>query len=87
MCRYDLQSLMNRDFTVVNTSGIKYKFRVCGALTDNACRIETGAVYFLSIAYNYHYMMNLNFSSNYYSYIQEYAIQNTIHHWAKLTQI
>ncbi|CAL1684751.1 unnamed protein product [Lasius platythorax] len=39
---YDLQSLMNRDFTVVNTSGIKYKFRVCGALTDNACRIETG---------------------------------------------
>lgn len=62
MCRYDLQSLMNRDFTVVNTSGIKYKFRVCGALTDNACRIETGAVYFLSIAYNYHYMMNLNFS-------------------------
>ncbi|XP_029676718.1 cation-independent mannose-6-phosphate receptor isoform X1 [Formica exsecta] len=39
---YNLQSLMNRDYTVVNTSGIKYKFGVCKALTDNACGTETG---------------------------------------------
>lgn len=44
MFRYNLQSLMNRDFTVVNTNSIKYKFRVCEALTDNACGIGAGTV-------------------------------------------
>ncbi|KAL6449215.1 hypothetical protein ACFW04_000702 [Cataglyphis niger] len=39
---YNFQSLMNRDYTVVNTNGIKYKFRVCEALTDNTCGIGTG---------------------------------------------
>lgn len=44
ICRYDLQTLMKRDFTVTNASGVKYKFRVCSALTDNACGNKTGAV-------------------------------------------
>ncbi|XP_070158069.1 cation-independent mannose-6-phosphate receptor isoform X3 [Polyergus mexicanus] len=39
---YNMQSLMNRDYTVVNTNGIKYKFRVCEALTDNTCGTGTG---------------------------------------------
>ncbi|XP_072743361.1 cation-independent mannose-6-phosphate receptor isoform X2 [Anoplolepis gracilipes] len=39
---YNLQSLMNTDFTVINTNGITYKFRVCGAVTDNACGTGTG---------------------------------------------
>lgn len=48
MYRYNLQSLMNRDYTVVNTNGIKYKFGVCKALTDNACGTETGTIYYQS---------------------------------------
>ncbi|KAL0115499.1 hypothetical protein PUN28_010785 [Cardiocondyla obscurior] len=40
--KYNLQTLMNKDFTVTNTSGVKYKFRVCGALTDNTCGTNTG---------------------------------------------
>ncbi|XP_012235795.1 cation-independent mannose-6-phosphate receptor [Linepithema humile] len=43
---YNLQSLMNQDFTttafVANASGTKYKFRLCGALADNTCGVETG---------------------------------------------
>ncbi|XP_071630310.1 cation-independent mannose-6-phosphate receptor-like isoform X1 [Temnothorax longispinosus] len=37
---YNLQTLMNKDFTVTNSSGVK--FRVCGALTDNTCGTNTG---------------------------------------------
>ncbi|XP_011863304.1 PREDICTED: cation-independent mannose-6-phosphate receptor [Vollenhovia emeryi] len=39
---YNLQTLMNKDFTVTNTSGVKYKFRVCGELADNTCGVNTG---------------------------------------------
>lgn len=39
---YDLHTLMNRDFNVTSTSGVKYKFRVCSALTDNTCENKTG---------------------------------------------
>ncbi|XP_018059825.1 PREDICTED: cation-independent mannose-6-phosphate receptor [Atta colombica] len=39
---YDLQTLMNKDFTVTNVNGIKYKFRVCNALMDNTCGNKTG---------------------------------------------
>ena len=44
VCRYDLQTLMNKDFTVTNVNGIKYKFRVCNALMDNTCGNKTGAI-------------------------------------------
>lgn len=49
MHRYNLQPLMNRDFTVTNVSSIK--LRVCGALTDSTCRAGTGTIYILPIAY------------------------------------
>lgn len=49
MHRYNLQPLMNKDFTVQNASSI-IKLRVCGMLTDSACKTGTG-IYFLPIAY------------------------------------
>ncbi|KYN03799.1 Cation-independent mannose-6-phosphate receptor [Cyphomyrmex costatus] len=39
---YDLQTLMNKDFTVTSASGVKYKFRVCDTLMDNSCGNNTG---------------------------------------------
>ncbi|XP_014472689.1 PREDICTED: cation-independent mannose-6-phosphate receptor isoform X2 [Dinoponera quadriceps] len=39
---YNLQSLMNKDFTV-SSSDIEYKFRICESLTDNTCKAGTGA--------------------------------------------
>lgn len=48
ICRYNLQPLMNQDFittaSVANTSGTKYKFRVCGAFASNTCGIGTGTI-------------------------------------------
>lgn len=38
---------MNKDFTVTNANGVKYKFRVCNALTDNTCGNQTGAILYL----------------------------------------
>lgn len=49
--RYNLQTLMNTDFTVTNINGIKYKFRVCSALTDNTCGINIGIIFHETILY------------------------------------
>lgn len=38
---------MNEDFTVTNANGVKYKFRVCSALTDNTCGTNIGMLYFM----------------------------------------
>lgn len=35
---------MNKDFTVTNANGVKYKLRVCSALTDNTCGTNTGVI-------------------------------------------
>lgn len=54
---------MNRDFTVTNTSGAKYKFRVCGAFTDNTCGTNTGIVLHSKLYCMYYdYVMDLNFT-------------------------
>lgn len=62
ICRYNLQTLMNRDYIVTNTSGVKYKFRVCGALTDTTCGTNTGVILYYKTVYctYYDYVMNLN---------------------------
>lgn len=45
--RYNLQPLMNQDFTTMaNISGAKYKFRLCGALADNTCGTGTGTRFY-----------------------------------------
>lgn len=64
VCRYNLQTLMNRDYTVTNSSGVKYKFRVCGALTDNTCGTNTGVILYHEIYCTYYdYVINLDFIS------------------------
>ncbi|KAK2588804.1 hypothetical protein KPH14_001679 [Odynerus spinipes] len=39
---YNLQSLMNKDFHVTSSHGIKYNFRICGPVADKACKARTG---------------------------------------------
>ncbi|XP_011342492.1 cation-independent mannose-6-phosphate receptor isoform X2 [Ooceraea biroi] len=39
---YNLQSLMNETSAVTNKNGMQYKLKVCGALTDNACKTNAG---------------------------------------------
>jgi len=44
--RYNLQSLMKKDFTVTNTNGLNYKFKVCRAVNDNLCKAGTGIAFY-----------------------------------------
>ncbi|KAL6258138.1 hypothetical protein P5V15_010058 [Pogonomyrmex californicus] len=39
---YNLQTLMNRDFTVTSASNVKYKFSVCSILVNSTCGTGTG---------------------------------------------